>query len=117
MNPGQFAGVSGPLTQGSDIISVRVANQSTQVLWEDRGGCVRKTASGAVTYSVTPDAIGGWNRSVAVVLANDSTSGDITVSPDTGVTLVAGTTTGPFVLVPGESRLLHRVAPNSWRIR
>lgn len=98
-------------------IGVRVSNAATDIVFSDRGGCVQKTNASTPTWTVTSDAVGGWDRNVAVIAANDGTSGAVTISPGAGVTLIAGTTSGAFSLPAGESRLLHRVAANSWRVR
>lgn len=98
-------------------IRPRIANANTSLSVEDRGGAVRKTAAGAVTYTIDTDAASGWDDAASILCCNDSTSGTLTISPAATVTLTAGTAVGPVAIPPGESRLLHRVDPNDWRAR
>lgn len=104
------------LGQPADI-PVRTSTGATSFALTDRGGCVRKAATGAQTWTIQNDATTGWDMNASIIVANDSTSGNVTVAAGSGVTLTAGTTTGSFTLVPGDSRLLHRAAANNWRIR
>lgn len=101
---------------GADI-PVRTVTAATNFLLSDRGGCVRKDNTSALTWTILNDATSGWSTNVSIVVANDGSSGNVTITPGSGVTLTAGTTSGSFTLAPGESRLLHRAAANNWRIR
>lgn len=98
-------------------IDIRTSNGATNFTMSDRGGTVNKTAAGAATWTIRTDANEGWSGGVSILVANDSSSGNVTIALEGGVTLVAGTTSGPATMLPGENRLLQRIAANSWRLR
>lgn len=98
-------------------INVRTSNANTNIQLSDRGGEVNKTDNSTPTYTVRTDANSGISGGFSTILANDGPSGNLTIAPEAGVTLVTGTTTGPFSIVPGESRLLRRIGANAYRLR
>ena len=55
-------------------VAVRLSNAATNILFTDRNGCVRKSDTGTHTWTVTTDAAGGWDRNVAIIVANDGAS-------------------------------------------
>jgi hypothetical protein len=117
MNVGIFSGVLGATPSDPVSIRNRVSNRATNLSVLDRGGSVRKTDTGAYTYAIRPDVIEGWNDDAAILVANDGSSGDLTVAGQGTVVITAGTTVGAVTIPPGDSRLLSRVGVDSWRAR
>lgn len=98
-------------------ISLRTSNANTNILASDRGGEVNKTDNSTPTFTIRTDANGNYGNGFSTIVANDGSTGNVTIGLEAGVTLTAGTTTGPFALPPGQSRLLRRVGANTWRLR
>lgn len=97
-------------------IQLRVANAATNFSMADRGGSVVKNDISTPLWTILADANEAWDGDVSINCSNFGSSGNVTIAPETGVTLTAGTTAGNFSLLPGESRLLQRTAPNTWRL-
>jgi hypothetical protein len=98
-------------------INLRTSNANTDFTFDDNGGEVNKTDTSTPSFRIRTDANGNYEAGTSFIAANDGNSGNLTISLEAGVTLMAGTTSGPLTLPPGESRLLRRVGANSWRAR
>lgn len=131
MNTGTFAGISGGVdTSGATAFGVpvtsavtttvppRVANGNTTIVRTDRGRCVRKSDTSTPTWFIATAAVSGWTGDGSVIgIFNDGGSGALTLTPESGVTLTEGTTTGSITVAAGQGRMLHEVELNVWRLR
>lgn len=99
------------------MIRVRTSNANTNITRADRGGTVRKDNSTAYTFTIRDDATEGWIENETILVCNDGLAGDLILNPVASVTIVAGIVSGAVTIPPGDSRLVQRVGPNSWRAR
>lgn len=97
-------------------IPLNTQNAAYTFVLADRGKCVIKTNTTAYTWTVPLESTTNFPNNSAIVVLNDGTSGDVTISPADGVTLIAGGTTGSFTLLAGVSRTLLKVGTNRWRV-
>lgn len=98
-------------------IGIRTSNAHTDLTTDDNGGTVNKTDASTPNWRIRLDANANYEVGTSILVANDSPSGHATITLEAGVTLLSGTTSGPFAIAPGESRMLQRIAANSWRVR
>jgi len=98
-------------------IEINTQNAAYTFALADRDGSVRKSDTGAYPWTIELDATLNMEIGSAIDVTNDGTAGNVTVTPASGVTLIEGTTTGAFVLLPGVSRMLHKQAANRWRLK
>lgn len=99
-------------------IGLRTSNANTDFTIDDNGGTVNKTDNSTPSWRIRTDANAGYEDGTSILAANDSTTtGNATITLEAGVTLFSGTTSGPLTLLPGESRMLQRIAANTWRAR
>ena len=85
-----------------DIITV-LRNSTTAFSAADAGKLIYKNNTTAYTWAVNTSV---WRNGLAISVRNSGSSGDITISQGSGMTLRHGTTTGNFTLLPGEARTL-----------
>lgn len=84
----------------------------------DNGGLVFKNGSTAVTYTIPANADVAIPIGAAISLCNYNNAGNITITPDTGVTLHAAlaTTSAGKTLAPRGIATLYKISTNNWII-
>lgn len=103
---------------GSDprVIPLNTQNAAYTFALTDRGRAVVKNNTTAYTWTIPLESSVAFPDGSAITVINDSGTGAVTISPTGGVTLIAGATTGSFTLAVNESRTLHKVGTNRWRV-
>lgn len=97
-------------------IPLNVQNATYTFALADNNRAVIKNNTTAYTWTIPLESTVAFPDGAAITIINDSGTGAVTISPTGGVTLVAGGTTGSFTLAVNESRTLHKVGTNRWRV-
>jgi len=92
---------------------------ATDLALEDANTMMEFTATGTLT--VKPNATTAYPVGCAILLNNKHATQVLTVTADTGVTLVsvyhpAGTEAASDTLLPGGSAVLYKAAANVWKL-
>lgn len=95
-----------------------VQNANYTFALSDRGKLVAKTNTTAYAWTIPPESSVAWPDGVAIPLMNDGTSGVVTITPGSGVTLLDGAASGSYALQAASIRTLVKVpgTANKWRI-
>lgn len=88
-------------------------NSNTAFSAADAGRAIVKDNTTAYTWAVNT---GVWSAGMSVVVLNDGTAGNVTISQGSGMNLVHGTSSGNFTLQPGQSRTLLGLSTTRVRI-
>ena len=96
----------------SPIITVTTTTRSAALT--DVGGYVNFNNTAPKSYTVMQQSTVAWTAYAEITVANDNTS-DLTLVPDTGVTLKAPSG-GTLVLAPDMVVTLKRTSSNVWRV-
>lgn len=93
-----------------------IRNQNFTFGMGDRGELAIKTDANAYTWTIALDGVVNMPIGTTVLVGNDSSTGNVTISPSAGVTLLDGAAVGTFTLLPNTFRSLVKVGANRWRI-
>lgn len=93
-----------------------IRNQNFTFGMGDRGEFAIKTDVNAYMWTIALDSVVNLPIGTTVLLGNDSSTGNVTVFPSAGVTLLDGASIGAFTLLPNTFRSLIKVGANRWRI-
>jgi hypothetical protein len=98
------------------LIPQNIQNANYTFALTDGGGHVLKNNTTAYAWTVPPNSSVAFPIGTAITLINDGTSGAITVTQDSGVTIRSGSTSGNFTLAADSSRTIIKIGTDRWRI-